>query len=335
MDFAYDRQIRIQPHAVAEILERVETPTLDPERPLVFTGIGTSLHACRVAADWACQLTNGALRPHVVQAHELALRSAIQPQDQIVVVSHRGTKRFPNLVLEKAQRAGAYTVAVTGQGDAEPRADVILRTCPQDEASTHTVSYLSALAVLGKLVAGLHQPAAREFLTTLSTVPSALEETLNRPAPLGVAAELADLEPILVTGYALDAVTADEAALKIKEGTYQWAEGMSVEFALHGTPAVFRRGQAAITILPATDDGGRTEALRELLAIIGVRVYTCGDDTSADLPFATVHPLLRPFVAVVPLQRLVGEIARTVGSNPDTTHLEVEPWRRAAQGVRL
>ena len=134
-----------------------------------------------------------------------------------------------------------------------------------------------------------------------------------------------------MVGAALDAITAYEAALKIKEGTYQWAEGMSIEQALHGPPAAFRAGMGAITITP---DGGRTQTLRIVLADLGVEALTCGVQDE-DLRFASVPRLVRPLVAIVPLQRVVAEMARIRKTNPDAIHRDVELWNTAMGRIAL
>ncbi len=334
--FALDDQIASQPEALRALLAGIDAPVLDPERPVVFSGIGTSLHACRVAAWWTAALSGGALRPVAIDAHDLALDAPLTPRDQVVVVSHRGTKRFPNAVLDRARKLGAATVAIVGQGAPAVAADTVVRTCPDERAGTHTVSYLTALAALGRIVAALVGPtaAATEFASALGTVPDAVTRTLDLPAPVEAAQRLAGREPLLLAGGGLDTITAQEAALKLKEGAYTWAEGLGVEFALHGPPAALRAGMGAVTITPAAgmDDGGRTEALRGLLRDLGVVALTCGDEAVSadeDLPFAPVPTLLRPFVAIVPLQRLTAELARLAGTNPDAIHGDVEPWAAA------
>lgn len=332
--FAYDGQISSQPEAAKEALSRIEVPPLHRNRPIIFTGIGTSYHACRVAAAWVAQLTGGALRPVALDTHELALTAPLTAEDQIVVVSHRGNKRFPNEVLARARSVGATTITITGYGTPELGSDYVLRTCPDDQASAHTVSYVTALVVLGRLVAQLGGDTAKGFVEALDAVPAALEQTLRLPGPPEAAERLLGLEPVLFTGFGLDAVTVDEAALKYKEGTYTWAEGMMAEVALHGTPAVFRPGMGAVTLIPIEDDGGRTADLRTLLGSIDVEILTCGDGDT-DLPFAPVHPLVRPLVAIVPLQRLVSEVARKKGANPDTTRMDEEPWASAIAEIVL
>jgi glucosamine--fructose-6-phosphate aminotransferase (isomerizing) len=333
--FALDEQIASQPDAVQRALDSVEVPQLDRARPVVFTGIGTSLHAAQVAGYWATALSAGRIHPRVVEAHDFGLRGAIQPEDQIVVISHRGTKRFPHAVLERARAAGATTISVSGQGAANPGGDVVLRTCADERAGAHTVSYTTALAVLGRLVAQwIGGPAAAPFEAALNAIPTAMAETLAQPAPTAVLPRLINKEPLLLTGFGIDEITAREAALKLKEGTYLWAEGMSVELALHGTPAVYEPRHAALLIVPDEDDGSRTQSLKGLLTMLHVPALTLGTG-ECDLPIAKVDYLLRPFVTILPLQRLVAELARRRGANPDAIRTDVEPYKSAMASVRL
>ncbi len=333
--FAYDDQMRSQPAAVEAVLDATPVPRLDPGRRLVLSGIGTSLHACRVASYWAAELSGGRLQVPALEAHELALHGRWEPGDQLVVVSHRGTKRFPNELLARAREAGATTVLITGLGPEDPPGTQVLRTCADERAGTHTVSYLSALAVLARLVSRALGDPSPGFLDALARVPEALRETLAMKIPAELAGKLSGRGPVLITGFGIDAVTAEEAALKLKEGAYLWAEGMSEELALHGTPAVLDARSAAIILQPGREDGGRAPQLQALLEELGLLVLTCGPEPGADLGFATVDYLLRPFVAIVPLQRLVGELARVRGSNPDTIRAEESPWREALVRVRL
>lgn len=334
--FTFDEQIAAQPEAVRDVLQRVEPPVLDPERPVIFTGIGTSLHACRIAADWAAELSNGQVRPLAVEAHGLALRAPLCAEDQVVVVSHRGNKQFPTRVLSRANAVGARTVAVTGFGTREITADDVVRTCADERAATHTVSYLTALTALGLLVVRLVGDNRGSYLSTaLARVPDLLDRVLEQSAPMAAAESLIGHAPLLVAGFGLDAVTAAETALKLKEGTYLWAEGMSVEAALHGPAAVYEPPAAMIVIAPASDDGGRIAELRRLGGHLGLPVVTCASDDDTDLRFPSSPALVQPMVAIVALQRLVAELARRRGSNPDTIRSDEEPWASAMRAVQL
>jgi|SRR5579859_1167850 len=333
MRFNLDSQIAAQPEVVAGLLAAAPPP-LDGHRPIVFTGIGTSLHAARVAAAWTWLLTGGRTRAAAVDAHDLALCYPLTADDQVVVISHRGYKRYPRAALDRARTAGATAIAIVG-ADAPPQnADFTMRTCPNETAGTFTVSYLASLTALGLLVASLSGPHAERFRAALHDVPAALRATLHVEPAANVAVACASTEPLLITGFDLDAITAAEAALKIMEGSRLWADAMSTEFSLHGTPAVFRPGMNVITITPGTDDQGRTSGLRTLLGQLGAHVWTCGQ-ADEHLRFAPSDPWMRPFTSIVPFQRLTADLARIRGTDPDTLHGRLEPWYSAMTSLEL
>ena len=83
MKFLYDAQIESQPDAVVAVLRR-PAPRLDPSRPLLFCGQGTSLHAARIAAAWA------GYPAQALDSHDVALRSGIPSGAQVVAISHSG-----------------------------------------------------------------------------------------------------------------------------------------------------------------------------------------------------------------------------------------------------
>src|SRR5438067_1599714 len=83
------------PGALAVVLQR-PAPRLDPARPLLFSGQGSSFHAARVAAAWA------GYPACAVEAHDLALRVPIPADAQVVAISHSGGG-FTKAVLRKAR----------------------------------------------------------------------------------------------------------------------------------------------------------------------------------------------------------------------------------------
>jgi glucosamine--fructose-6-phosphate aminotransferase (isomerizing) len=209
-----------------------------------------------------------------------------------------------------------------------------IRPTHRETASAHTVSYTTALAVLGKLVATLRGPKADELLQALDTTPQAIQDTLALPAPTAVAAKLRGVEPVLISGSGIDAPTAAEIALKYKESTFLWAEALGVELSLHGTPACYRPAMAALIIRPAHDDFGRARELTTFLRSLDAQVFEIAA-AGGDVPFADTALLTRPLVSVIALQRLVGEVADLVDGDPDTTRSETEPWATAIAQVQL
>jgi glucosamine--fructose-6-phosphate aminotransferase (isomerizing) len=333
--FNLDRQISSAPEALRSILDTIEVPALDPMRPIIFTGIGTSLHAAKVAACWVSNLSNGAIRAHALDAHDVGTWTPLRAEDQVVVISHRGTKIFPTASLTRARDAGASTIAIVGTAAPDQPADHTVRTCGNETAGTFSVSYLSSLIVLARIAAQFDLALGGSFASGVRAIPDAVEETINRGDPAAAAKELADAETLLIIGFGLDLPTAEEAALKIKEGAWQWTEAMSPEFALHGTPASYRAKMAAAIIEPLQDDGGRTDLLRTVFDQLGMRTVAVSEDAAAELSFASPHPLLRPITAILPLQRLTAELARVRGTNPDTMHGGRQPWESVMTAIRL
>ena len=332
--FNLDRQIASAPDAVRDVLT-VEVPELDRGRPIIFTGIGTSLHAARVAAGWLAMLTSGEVRAQALDAHDVGTWVPLRSDDQVIVISHRGTKIFPTAALARARAAGAGTVAIVGRTAPDQLADHTLRTCANETAGTFTVSYLSSLAVLARLAAQFDASADGSFRTAVDALPDALQQTIGMGDPAAAAAALSEAETLLIVGFGLDLPTAQEAALKIKEGAWQWTEAMSPEFALHGTPASFHARMAAAVIEPWQPDGARTELLCSVLGRLGIRTSLVSERADGDLAFVAPHPLLRPVTSIVPLQRLTAELARRRGTDPDTMHGGREPWRTVMTGLRL
>lgn len=322
-----DTQIESAPRVLAEILGRTEVPRLDPARPIIFTGIGTSLHAARVAATWISTLTAGQVRPLAIDAHDMGTLTPIRKADQVIVISHRGNKIFPTATLKRAQEVGASTISIVRQSAPKQPADHTVVTCSNESAGTFTVSYLSSLAVLAKFAAQFDWSADRNFARSIDRLPDAVAQTIKMGDPAAAARTLSDAETLLIVGFELDFPTAQEAALKIKEGAWMWTEAMSPEFALHGTPASFWPGMAAVVIKPTQPDGGRSELLCSALGALGNKVVPLVEDGTGELAFTAAHPLLRPVTGIVPLQLLTAELARLRDTDPDTMHGHREPWK--------
>jgi len=74
--------------------------------------------------------------------------------DALVLISHRGSKRFSNEALERFASKSDAWVVVTGEGSAFEGAGAI-RTCPQEKSSVHTASHTGAMVRLAQLARAL------------------------------------------------------------------------------------------------------------------------------------------------------------------------------------
>jgi glutamine---fructose-6-phosphate transaminase (isomerizing) len=169
---------------------------------VVHTGCGTSFHAARTGGE-------------AVQALEAVL--APPDADVLVCVSHEGTTQ---LTLEAARAFDGAVWLVTGTASsplAEAADEVVVCTPELERSWCHTASYTCAVAALD----ALH---GRDVAWLPDAVATALEQRVEPPPR----------ERLLVVGAGRDLPTAEEAALKLREGAWLDASAFETEQLLHG-----------------------------------------------------------------------------------------------------
>ena len=169
---------------------------------VVHTGCGTSFHAAQ---------TGG----YAVQALEAVLRPPAA--DIMVCVSHEGATE---LTIEAERAFGGDVWLVTGRADsplAELVDEVVVCTPELERSWCHTASYTCAVAA----IQALHGEE-------IDLLPDAVERALRQ--------DVAPFEEsrVLVVGAGRDWPTAQEAALKLREGAWVDATAHQTEQVLHG-----------------------------------------------------------------------------------------------------
>ena len=188
-------------------------------RRVLLVGTGTSWHAANQGA-WLLRAAGAEAWPiQAVDAADHGPRPGAG--DALVLLSHRGTKRYTNTVLERARADGAETVVISGRG--APGADI--ETSDPETSAAFTASHLGALMRVAQIAVALGADLGR-----LEQVPDVVEAVLDAPGP-GVDPPERLLEFV---GAGPNQWTAAEGALKVRETCYVATEGLSVEQLLHG-----------------------------------------------------------------------------------------------------
>jgi glutamine---fructose-6-phosphate transaminase (isomerizing) len=274
------RAIAAQP----DWLRQVPTDRRLPEGRVLHTGCGTSFHAAQTAGR-----------------AEQALEFVLQPSeaDVLVVVSHEGET---TLALEAARAFAGPVWLVTGKAESPigEVADEVVVATPEIEPSwCHTASYTCAVATMRSLHG-----------EDVGALPGLVEEALAERLPVS------GHERFLVAGAGRDWPTAQEAALKLREGAFVAAEAHETEQLLHGHLAAIDETVRAFVLegegRAAERAAGAAAALREL-----------GCDT-------TLVPTSHPVVDVVQFQQLTLDLADTRGVDPDKIRRDEPRWERAA-----
>ncbi|HEU6445510.1 MAG TPA: SIS domain-containing protein [Gaiellaceae bacterium] len=265
-------------------LRRVPSGDRLPDAKTLFTGCGTSFHAAQTGGD-------------ARQALDLVLRPE-REAEVLVAISHEGTTR---LTLEAVRSWQGETWLVTGAPDSPIAAecDHVVVAAPEIEKSwCHTASYTSAVAAIAALRG-----------QDVSELPELVEAELERPALPS------EHERFLIAGAGSAWPTAQEAALKLREGAFVAAEAHHTEQLLHGHLAAV---DESVRCFVLEGEGRAGERARDALAAL--RELGC------DVEFV---PTRHPVVDIVRFQLLALALAEARGVNPDHIRTDDPRWKRA------
>jgi len=305
---------------------------------VVITGVGSSWHAARVGELLLADVGKLGLRARAIHAFPLSRYwPALDANDALIAVSHRGTTRDTVEALGRARTAGAATVAVNGKGARLP-ADVTLRTVDEEASETHTVGYTAALALLAALAVAVGGDERTGH--ALESVPDLLALLLGQESWDDLAARYGERRRYYFVGGGPNAATADEAALKMHEACYVAAHGFDSEEFLHGPWAAMTAEDALFVVAPAGPARERCLTAARMARAVGAPVIALAseDDREMAEPAGDVIALpplpevLSPLVAIVPLQLFAYHTALRAGTNPDTTRGD-SPAHARARGL--
>ena len=337
--FMYDAIVR-QPDAMAEMLadhsNQVQpvAAELAKKRRLHLVGIGTSWHAALIARHWFKKFAGSGLSVEAWHSFEFcSYPPQLEADDGVIVISHRGTKTYSYLALEMAKSNGAYTVAVTST-DPGPRitvADAHFTTVEQEISSAFTVSYTSALMVLGMLAAALggwndRSGDVAQLRAQLDAVPVAASQVLARQGEVQQAVRrFQSKERFICAGWGPNTGNTYEVALKIKETSTCDSEGLQIEQLLHG-PFCSVDEKCLITLLAPPGPGyERSMNVARAAAAVGAPVWGLvqeGDTllsalTTQSFTLPPMPEFWSPLVYVLPLQLFTYYLALARGAQPD------------------
>ncbi len=270
--------------AQPEWLSQVPTDRRLPDGRVAVVGCGTSFHAAQ---------TSGA----GVDALEFVLRPP--EADLLVLVSHEGTTP---LTIEAAESFAGPKWLVTAKAESRLAAlcdEVVVATPGVEESYCHTASYTSAVATLAALRG-----------EDVSWLPDAVSDELDRER-LPVSGH----DRWLFAGAGRDWPTAQEAALKLREGVYLAAEAYQLEELLHGHLAAVDENVRCFVLEGEGRAGARAAEAVAALSVLGCDV--------------TLVPTQHPVVDIVRFQLLTVDLAEARGTNPDLIRWDDPRWKKA------
>jgi glucosamine--fructose-6-phosphate aminotransferase (isomerizing) len=197
---------------------------------IFLVGTGTSFHGA-LAGQFI--LRSAGREAWAVRAFEFAnYPPHFRNGDALILLSHRGSKRFTCEALERFQQSSGRWIAITGEGS-KLDGEGILRTVEQESSPVHTASHTGAMLRLAQLACALGRP---QWRSQLDEVPGAVTATVALRGQVAEALATFDLErSVHFVGGGPARANAYEGALKIREAAHRVvAEGHELEGLLHG-----------------------------------------------------------------------------------------------------
>lgn len=253
-----------------------------------------------------------------------------------IAISQSGETIDTLEAVRQAKRGGASTLGVInakGSSITRETDDTLYIHAGPEIGVASTKAYtamLGAMALIavwmGRARGTLSQAEARSFLAELRKLPRLVERALEmRPAVAHVAEKYHQAVDYLFLGRHIQAPTAYEGALKLKEISYIHAEAYPAGEMKHGPIALIDERLPVVVLATESPLYEKTVSnIQEVRARGGrvIAVATEGDQEirkfAQDVLYVPkTSPLLAPVVSAVPLQLLAYETAVLLGRDVD------------------
>jgi glucosamine--fructose-6-phosphate aminotransferase (isomerizing) len=328
---------RIDPSSATVHLEglNLEDRDLASLSRVCFLACGTSWHAALLGRylieEWA------RLSAEAEIASELRHRRPVAEVGLLAVpISQSGETADTLAASRLIQSLGTRAVCISNiVGSSLAReADGVLYTRAGLEvgvAATKTFTTQIAAVTLLALKIALARGAvdshfAAEIISKLMSVPAMMRKALAESSAIRKIAELlADKEDFLYLGRSLQYPMALEGALKLKEISYQHAEGYPAGEMKHGPIALIEAGTPVVALAPCGPTlPSMASNIQEVKARDGfvIAIVTEGDETTkgiadVQIPIPRAPQWLQPFLTAIPLQLLAYHLATLRGADVD------------------
>ncbi|MHA1771167.1 MAG: glutamine--fructose-6-phosphate transaminase (isomerizing) [Candidatus Thorarchaeota archaeon] len=338
------KEIHEQPEAIRstlhirnEIIDHAAQIIAKSQR-VVMTAMGTSGHSALAGRHMFVSLSG--ILPNFELASDLpdTLKDTLSPKDCVIAITQSGETSDTIFAVKYAKKFGAKIIAITNViGSSITRlADYSIITQAGPEigvAATKTfMVQLTALAMLAIATGNLTMKRSKEFLQAkkqaLEKIPEIVSETIirNEERARRIAEKYHEAPNLLFLGRGVSIATAFEGALKLKEISYNHAEGYSAGESKHGPIALIEDGFPVVFIAPNDETRDRLIGNIMEMKARGASIITVIEQGDTDLQKISddsfgiekgVEPEFSTMVFVVPLQLLSYYMATKRGFDPD------------------
>ncbi len=338
------KEIHEQPEAIRgtlhireEIIEQAARIVAQSRR-VIMTAMGTSGHSALAGRHMFASLAG--ILPSFELASDLpdTVYDTLAPDDCIIAITQSGETSDTIFAVKYAKTMGAKIIAITNViGSSITRiADhtIITQAGPEiGVAATKTfMVQLTALAMLAIATGRITKKRSEEFLQdkemALMNMPELVSEAITRNEEMArqIAEKYYNAPNFLFLGRGISFATALEGALKLKEISYNHAEGYSAGESKHGPIALIENGFPVVFLAPNDETRDRLIGNIMEMRARGASIISVLEQGDADLQkisdeffevWGKVEPEFSTMVYIIPLQLLSYYMATKRGHDPD------------------
>lgn len=338
------KEIHEQPEAITntlrlrqEMIDRAAELILDADKTY-FLAMGTSGHAALAGRHMFASLSGTLPSLELASDFQDTVYGAINDTDLVVTITQSGETTDTIVAAKYAKKLGAKILAITNVvGSSITRlADhtIITQAGPEiGVAATKTfMVQLTSLAQIALAAGKLNSftdsdeiSRKRESLSELPDIVSRVIATQEANARR-VAGDYYTHPSMLFLGRGISMATAYEGALKLKEISYNHAEGYSAGESKHGPIALVQNGYPVIFVAPNDETRSRLIGNVMEMKARGASIIAVAEEGDSELKtlsdelFAIppgVEPEFSVMPYIVPLQLLSYYMATRKGYDPD------------------
>ena len=224
-----------------------------------FMGVGTTFYVANISQYYFSNLAGQYYAS--VSSDEFSIVT-VEPGDLVLALSQSGETFDTKISLEYAKISGAQTAAIVnvmGSAISMMVDNVIMQGSGPEicvvstkAALAQTFIMLRVALELGMMKGCLTQDVYQKHQEDLELFPELVQQILNEQSGFvrNIARDTSHVEHWLFLGCDIYYPVAMESALKMKEVTYQHAEGMPAGFLKHGTLSMVEKALHSLFFVP-------------------------------------------------------------------------------------
>jgi glucosamine--fructose-6-phosphate aminotransferase (isomerizing) len=313
----------------------LSAPLLKHVRKVLVIACGTSYHAGLVGKYFLESLAR--VPVEVEYASEFRYRDFVIDKDTLVIIISQSGETADTLAAlrackERCAAVLAITNAVSSSIARESHGVLYTHAGPEiGVAATKTfTAQLTALLLLalnlGQVKGNIDQETSYALIEEMQRIPHKMERVLARSKAIeDLASRFVSFSHFLYMGRWVNFPVALEGALKLKEISYVHAEGYPAGEMKHGPIALIDEKMPTLAIVPKDKVYDKLLSnISEIKARLGYVLAVAFEDDAqipqhvdVVIPIPSAHPLLTPFLTVVPLQLFAYFIAAKRGADVD------------------